>query len=257
MKQTIKKINADSFQSQSKFLSHPKANLSRRNLLRAAAVPFAFPLINLLPRDVVADEKYQALNRYPRMVHHFFVDQVRQAERRNLQAQTQLKSAGDAQKYIETVRAKIRQCFGSEPERTPLNPQITGVVERDDYKIENLIFESRPGFPVTANLYIPKGRPFPLPGVVGTCGHSRNGKAAEAYQSFAQGLVKQGYLCLIYDPIGQGERYQYVDDDLKSHLSPVGEHLYAGNQQFLVGEFFGAWRAWDGILRREVKIGLK
>ena len=25
------------------------------------------------------------------------------------------------------------------------------------------------------------------------------------------------------------------------------EHIYAGNQQFLVGEFFGAWRAWDGI----------
>jgi dienelactone hydrolase len=27
----------------------------------------------------------------------------------------------------------------------------------------------------------------------------------------------------------------------------VGEHLYAGNQQFLIGEFFGTWRAWDGI----------
>ncbi len=241
MKQTIEKINTD------RFLSQSEVNLSRRNLLRASAFPFAFPLINLLPRDVVADEKYQALNRYPRMVHNFFVDQVRQAEQRHLQSQAQLNSAADARKYIETVRAKIRQCFGPEPERTPLNPQITGVVERDDYKIENLIFESRPGFPVTANLYIPKGRPFPLPGVVGACGHSGNGKAEKAYQSFAQGLARQGYLCLIYDPIGQGERYQYIDDDLKSHLSPVGEHLYAGNQQFLVGEFFGAWRAWDGI----------
>ena len=27
----------------------------------------------------------------------------------------------------------------------------------------------------------------------------------------------------------------------------TGEHLYAGNQQFLVGEFLGSWRAWDGI----------
>jgi dienelactone hydrolase len=27
----------------------------------------------------------------------------------------------------------------------------------------------------------------------------------------------------------------------------VEEHLYAGNQQFLVGEFIGAWMAWDGI----------
>jgi hypothetical protein len=57
-----------------------------------------------------------------------------------------------------------------------------------------------------------------LPGVVGTCGHSTNGKAAEAYQSFAQGLARLGYACLIYDPIGQGERLQYPDENLKSKV---------------------------------------
>src|SRR5687768_11689012 len=31
------------------------------------------------------------------------------------------------------------------------------------------------------------------------------------------------------------------------HGVGVREHLHVGNQQFLVGEFFGAWRAWDGI----------
>jgi cephalosporin-C deacetylase-like acetyl esterase len=84
--------------------------------------------------------------------------------------------------------------------------------------------------------------------VVGTCGHSSTGKAADAYQSFAQGLARLGYVCLIYDPIGQGERLQYVQDDLSSRIGVgVREHLHAGNQQFLVGEFFGMWRAWDGI----------
>src|SRR5690606_5435135 len=112
---------------------------------------------------------------------------------------------------------KIRQCFGPEPKRTPLNPRTTGIVEREDYTIEKIIFESRPNFPVTANLYLPKNITTPRPGVVGTCGHSTNGKAAEAYQSFAQGLAKLGYVCLIFDPIGQGERLQYVKDD----LSPV------------------------------------
>ncbi len=147
-----------------------------------------------------------------------------------------------------SVKEKIRQCFGPQPKRTPLNPRVTRVVERDEYRIENVIFDSRPGFPVTANLYVPKGRDNPLPGVVGTCGHSANGKAAEPYQSFAQGLAKLGYACLIYDPIGQGERLQYADDDLKSRVGVgVAEHLHAGNQQFLVGEFLGMWRAWDGI----------
>jgi dienelactone hydrolase len=87
-----------------------------------------------------------------------------------------------------------------------------------------------------------------LPAVVGTCGHSVTGKGEKAYQSFAQGLARMGYVVLLYDPIGQGERLQYTDADLKPRVG-VGtrEHLYAGNQQFLVGEFVGAWRAWDGI----------
>ena len=61
-------------------------------------------------------------------------------------------------------------------------------------------------------------------------------------------MVKKGFIVLTYDQIGQGERLQYPDENLKSKVGgPVAEHLYAGNQQFLVGEFFGSWRAWDGI----------
>jgi dienelactone hydrolase len=195
-----------------------------------------------------AAESLQPLNRFPRMVQEYFVQQVRQAEQRSLALKQRLQTKADAEEYVRLVRAKIRESFGPEPERTPLNPRVTGVVEREAYRIEKVIFESRPGFPVTANLYIPKNRPAPMPGVVGTCGHSTNGKAAEAYQSFAQGLARMGYVCLIYDPLGQGERLQYVKEDFTPRVGPgVAEHLVAGNQQFLVGEFLGMWRAWDGI----------
>ena len=125
---------------------------------------------------------------------------------------------------------------------------MTKVVERDAYKIENVLFESRPGFLVSANLYIPKGRSFPLPGVVASCGHSDNGKAIETYQSFCQGLARLGYVVLIFDPIGQGERMQYVDSNWKPMRGTgTGEHNYAGIQQLLVDERFCMWRAWDGI----------
>ena len=154
----------------------------------------------------------------------------------------------DAEAYIARVRDKIRECFGPTPEATPLNPRITGVVQRDAYRIEKIIFDSRPGFPVTANLYLPNHVQFPRPGVIGTCGHSTGGKGEVAYQSFAQGLARLGYVCLIFDPLGQGERLQYVKEDLSSSIGVgVREHLHAGNQQFLVGEFLGMWRAWDGI----------
>ncbi|MCX7825349.1 MAG: acetylxylan esterase [Verrucomicrobiae bacterium] len=182
------------------------------------------------------------------MVQEYFVARVRAVEHAANQRRAALKSKSDALAYVKSVRERIQQCFGPWPEKTPLNPRVTGVVERDAYRIEKVILESRPGFPVTANLYVPKGRKMPLPGVVGTCGHSTNGKAAEAYQSFAQALARMGYVTLIFDPIGQGERLQYADENLKSRIGPgVAEHLHAGKQQYLVGEFFGAWRAWDGI----------
>jgi cephalosporin-C deacetylase-like acetyl esterase/biopolymer transport protein ExbD len=226
------------------------SHVTRRELLRiAGAGAFGWQLLDLVASGRAgASQSLEPLNRFPRMVHEYFVRRVRQAERANLLAQQALKTESEARDYVQAVQAKIRKCFEPFPEKTPLEPKVTGVVERDAYKIENVVFESRPGFLVTANLYVPKGREFPLPGVVGTCGHSTNGKAAEAYQSFAQGLARQGYVCLIYDPIGQGERLQYPNGDLTSKIGPgVSEHLVAGNQQFLVGEFIGTWRAWDGI----------
>jgi len=236
----------------------PQVFISRRMLLRTGLASAAGSLLASAPTwqgsPALAQPAAKAagpaapLNRFSRMVQEWFVAEVRAAEEKMKARLAALKTPADAEAYVRSVQERIRQSFGPEPERTPLNARVTGVVERDTYRIEKVIFESRPNFPVTANLYVPTGRKFPLPGVVGSCGHSSNGKAAEPYQSFAQGLARQGYVVLIYDPIGQGERLQYVADDLKpKHGIGVSEHLYAGNQQYLVGEFFGAWRAWDGI----------
>jgi dienelactone hydrolase len=193
-------------------------------------------------------EPLAPLNRFPRAVQEWYVAQVRAVENRSLEIQSNLKTKKDAEWYIRTTKEKIEKCFWPLPQKTPLNAKITGTLDRDTYTIEKIIFESRPGFLVTANLYLPKGAKGKRPGVVGSCGHSLTGKAEPAYQSFAQGLARMGYVVLIYDPIGQGERLQY--GHLPAKIRPsvgVGEHLYAGNQQFLVGEFFGTWRAWDGI----------
>lgn len=188
------------------------------------------------------------LNRFPRMMQNYYVAQVREIEAAGIKRKFALKTKADAQAYVRDVKAKIRSCFGPLPPKTPLNAKVTDTIDRDAYTIEKVIFESRPGFFVTSNLYIPKNRPFPLPGVVGTCGHLANAKAGENYQSFAQGLARLGYVVLIFDPIGQGERLQYLNDKLESKIgNGVQEHLHAGNQQILVGENFPAWRAWDGI----------
>ncbi len=230
------------------------SSTSRRDLLRLGAIsPFAVGAASAgsgpsSPAPQAETVVLTPPNRFSRMVHEQFLTQVRKAHQQSVERKAALKTRAEAQAYVRSLRDKIRSCFGPFPEKTPLNARVTGVLERDTYKIEKVIFESRPGFLVSANLYIPKGRPFPLPGVVGTCGHAHIGKAHDTYQSFSQGLAKQGYVVLLKDPIGQGERMQYLDQELKPRRGTgTGEHLYGGNQQFLVGEFFGTWRAWDGI----------
>lgn len=246
-------------------MTHPNSNdsgpgLSRRALLQRGGLG----LIGLSALEIAgggtiaraAESKKAAatpaaltpFNRFPRAVQEYYVRRVREMERTTGARRAALRTKADAEAYVRDVRSKIQECFGPLPEKTPLNARVTRVVEREGFKIEHLIYESRPGFPVTANLYVPTGRKFPLPAVVGTCGHSDTGKAGDTYQSFAQGLVRQGYVTLVFDPPGQGERLQHVNDALKPrHGIGTAEHAYDGNRMVLTGEFLGSWFAWDAM----------
>jgi len=103
----------------------------------------------------------------------------------------------------------LRDAIGLEPwpEKTPLQFQVTGRAERDGYTIENVVFESFPRFYVTANVYVPREAKRPLPAIVVTAGHAMDdGKNYDLYRTAQLGLVREGFLVLAYDPVGQGER---------------------------------------------------
>ncbi len=185
---------------------------------------------------------------YGHMVHEYYVERVRRVAREREAARASVRTLAQLTKLRDEVRRKLRRSFGPMPERMPLNARLTGRVERREYVIEKVIYESRPGFPVTANLYIPKRGSGPWPAVLGACGHSLEGKAEPTYQLFCKNLARKGYVVLIYDPISQGERLQFLG--CKGRALPKGmceEHNMLGNQMQLVGEFFGLWRLWDGI----------
>jgi len=234
--------------------------LTRRSLLQqaglgllgAAALPFAgSPQLQAAAsakQPTAPQPELVPLNRFPRMMQEYFGKRIIEQENAAEAVIAGLRTRGQAEAHVRETTKKVKQCFGALPGKTPLNARVTGVVDRDSYTIENVIFESRPNFPVTGNLYLPKNRKGPTPAVVGVCGHALNGKAGGSYQMFSQGLARLGYIVLIIDPIGQGERFQYVDSSLRPvQGGNVREHLYVGNPQFLVGEFFGTWQAWDGI----------
>lgn len=138
---------------------------------------------------------------------------------------------------------------GLPAEKTPLNARVTGGFAREGYRVEHVLFESLPGFRVTANLYIPSSGQAPFPAVLGTAGHSDVGKAADTYQSAWISLARRGYVVLAYDPPGQGERFEFVDKATgKSLLRPgVPEHIQAGMQCLLTGTTIARYFVWDGI----------
>ena len=160
----------------------------------------------------------------------------------------------DSPEAVERRRAYIRETItaslGGWPARTPLNARITGTLEREGYRIEKLIFESLPGFSVTANLYVPTGRGAgPFPAVLGTAGHSNEGKAADLYQRGWIGMARRGMIVLAYDPPGQGERSQYWDAAAGKSRPGLGtrEHTMAGQQCLLTGTNVARYEIWDGI----------
>lgn len=144
------------------------------------------------------------------------------------------------------MRNEFIQRLGGFPKKTPLNAKVVGVIDGDRYRIEKVIYESQPQHYVTASLYVPKGK-GPFPAVVIPSGHSTTAKAAGYNQSGALILVKHGIAALCYDPIGQGERSQMLDENGKPLHRSTREHTLIGAASILVGRSTATYRIWDGM----------
>lgn len=148
----------------------------------------------------------------------------------------------------ERLRSSLLASLGDLPERTPLNGRVVGTRQEQGYRIERIVFESRPSHHVTALLYLPDAA-GPVPGVLVPCGHSANGKAAEAYQRVCILIARSGMAAFCYDPIGQGERVQRLDADGKPAVrqGSTTEHTMVGIGAILVGRQAATYRIWDGF----------
>jgi len=163
-----------------------------------------------------------------------------------------IRTSSDLLQLQRQLRRKLLEAIGGLPEqKTPLNPRITGSIRMEGYRVEKLIFESLPGFHVTALLYIPDDASptRPKPAVLVPCGHSPIAKAHTRYQKISARLAKRGYIVLCWDPVGQGERSQFWDAERsRSRYNRVcGEHAVLGNLAYLVGANLARWEIWDGM----------
>ncbi len=162
---------------------------------------------------------------------------------------TKLTTKADWEKRRKEIKKKLANAIGSFPEKTPLNAKVVGVSEKDDFRVEKIVFESRPNFYVTAALYIPKKLNGKAPAIIHVIGHSAAAFKRHHYQRSAINFVKKGFIVLTFDPIGQDERVQYYSPELgKSAIGGTSnEHMYMGLQTLLVGKSLANYFVWDGI----------
>lgn len=164
------------------------------------------------------------------------------------QAKATIRSVEEFERYREQVYAHLLDAIGGLPtEKTPLNARTTGVIEEAEFNIEKVLFESQPEYFVTANCYLPKQCEKHAPAVLFLCGHSDTGKALPGYQKVCRDLVANGFMVLAIDPIGQGERLQYVRDGVNTQYSNTVEHSYAALPFTLQGASVARHFVWDAI----------
>lgn len=121
-----------------------------------------------------------------------------------------LKTAADAEKYIAEAKRKIEKLLAL-PGRPKPESRVTGSFRANGTLVDKILFrctEDR----WCSGWFIRREQQERIPGLLFCCGHSANGKFAEAYQYAAFGLALKGFAVLIFDPIGQGEMSQYPDD---------------------------------------------
>jgi dienelactone hydrolase/pimeloyl-ACP methyl ester carboxylesterase len=206
----------------------------------------------LAAAPVAADDDLTVLkagggNPPPRMLRAYLLAQTQKAFDARRAAVATLKTPDDVWKRQKELRAKFIAALGGFPDKTPLNAHVVGTNKRDGYRVERVVYESRPDHHVTATLYLPDGK-GPFPAVLIPIGHSANGKADSSVQRGAILLARNGLAALAYDPIGQGERRQLLDyKGMPTITSSTSEHTMVGIGALLVGRSTASYRIWDGI----------
>ncbi|MCE9531149.1 MAG: hypothetical protein K8T89_08500 [Planctomycetes bacterium] len=194
------------------------------------------PLANMLARDVAS--------------------KLRIANRADTQAWENVKTSTDWEKFRDVRLQALRASLGEfPPVPRNLKIKVTGTHEGEGYRVDNIIYETRPGLLVTANLYRPLKASTEMPGIL-ICTSHQQPKHTGARQDMAMTWARAGCLVLVPDHLGHGERRQHPFGTA-TDSAPHDYHFRydTGMQLALVGESLMGWLVWDQM--RAVDVLLK
>jgi dienelactone hydrolase len=174
------------------------------------------------------------------------------ANRRETKAWQALKNRADWERYRDARLAALRASLGTfPPAPKDLKVRVTRTLAGEGHKVENLVFESRPGLVVTANLYLPDPPVRSMPGIL-ICHSHHNPKSQGELQDMGMTWARLGCAVLVLDQLGHGERRQHPFTDagkFPGKFQPGRQDYYfrynVGNQFQVIGDSLMGWMVWD------------
>jgi dienelactone hydrolase len=179
---------------------------------------------------------------------------IQAANRRETAAWREVESREDWERLRDRRVALLGETLKLPPPLARGEPEsrVTGTIEGEGFRIEKLVFVSRPGLLVTANFYLPEPAPArPMPAIL-ICHSHHHPKEESELEDMGVSWARAGAAVLVLDQLGHGERRLHPFVDARSFPRPfrAGRQDYhfrynAGLQLQALGEELFGWMAWD------------
>ena len=134
-------------------------------------------------------------------------------------------NATEVERQRPALRRRLEESLGHRrlPWPPDLQATVTGILQQDGYRIEKIVFQSLPGTPVPAHLYVPDSLEGPAPAILFYNGHWwQDSKSRPDFQAFCINMARMGFVVLSFDPVGQGERGVSSRDHRRTEALLVG-----------------------------------
>ncbi len=239
------------------------ARSAAASLAVAAVSVFALPRSEGADKNTLADALREVDGRVvsaesdlgkqlPGMLERQARDGLRAANERETRAWREVKTRADWERFRDVRIQALRESLGTfPPAPKDVKVRVVRELEGDGHRIRNIVFETRPGLFVTANLYLPAEAPKSGAGIL-ICHSHHAPKEQGELQDMGMTWARAGNVVLVMDQLGHGERRQHPFVDADSYPKPfrVGRQDYyfrynVGNQLHLIGESQVGWMAWD------------
>jgi dienelactone hydrolase len=183
---------------------------------------------------------------------------LREANARSSAEWQKVASRAEWEQFRTAKLAALRDSLGPAATPAPMRARVTGSLDGHGYGVQNLVFQSRPGLWVTANLYRPAPLRPSMPGLL-ICHAHHTPKEHGELQDMGVTWARAGCLVLVMDQLGHGERRQHPFRSAAEYSRPFQlsrQDYYfrydLGIQLHLAGESLIGWMVCD--LRRGVDL---